>query len=110
MKEKGLMTSFYLANAADVFVTTYALHQDGFTELNSRAQDMINSGETSDILVAKIAITAVLTGIYALTAKEGNRWKWPVEKAMQIGNGLVWGAVVWNMVNVGLAFADKIMK
>ena len=38
---------------------------------------------------------------------ENRRWRWSAEKAMRIGNFLVWGGVAWNLLNIGLALGGK---
>ena len=108
MKEKLLMTSFYLGNFADAAITMVGINQPGFRELNQAADNLISNGGIYNALVGKMAIVAVLTGIYALTASENGRFKWPVERAMQIGNVVVWGAVAWNTLNVGLTVVEKL--
>ena len=91
----------------DTSLTINALIQPEWQELNRYAVSRIEAGNFDQVLIAKMALTAVMIGSYALASKIGSRWKMPIEKAMQIGNMIIWGAVAWNLVNYG---AELILK
>jgi len=103
MREKLLLTSFYIANTLDVVTTGIGLNLNGIKEINPGARDLFSVGEMDKVLIGKVAATAVFVGICALAAKENSKWKWSADKAMKIGNYLVWGGFAWNLLNIGLA-------
>jgi hypothetical protein len=112
MKEKVLMTTFALANLADAALTRLGMSMPGFKDINNNpivpADALFSSTESDRIFIAKWASMTILLGVYALAARHNGRWKWPAEKAIQIGNAIMVGVVAWNLVNIGLAVTDKI--
>jgi hypothetical protein len=102
MKEKNLMNMFLLGNIMDVAITSISLNAGLATELNKIPE---NSQEG---LILKAASTALILGVYAMANEYSSeeRGKYVVDKAMKIGNGVVWMAVAWNILNV----APEILK
>ena len=107
MKEKRLMTSFFLANAIDTAVSPFLAFQEGWKELGPLADIKIEHGEFHEALILKTAFSAVLIGSYALAAKMDSRWKYPTEQALKIGNVFVWGVQVWNAANILTTIAQS---
>lgn len=100
MKEKGLITSFFLANSLDTVVSSYFVLGEGWREGGPLAALKIEEGNFHEALILKTAFSAVLIGSYALAAKLNSRWEFPTRKALEIGNIFVWGVQVWNVVNI----------
>jgi hypothetical protein len=98
--QKRLITSFFLANAVDATITSMLLTQQGWQELNRLAFDSIAQDGIQEVLILKLALTAVLIGSYALAHCISSRLEYPLEKALQWGAILVWGVQVWNAANV----------
>ena len=100
MKEKRLITIFFLGNMIDASSTAYLLAQDGWQELNVFANGKIVQGEFTELIILKLAVTAVLIGSYALAKSTGSRLKFPLEKSLSIGTYAIWGVLAWNALNV----------
>lgn len=107
MKEKRLITSFFLANAVDSVTSPFLAVQEGWKELGPLALNKIEHGELHEAIILKTAFTAVLIGSYALASKIGSRWEYPTEKALQIGNVFVWGVQAWNAANIIAQVAEN---
>ncbi len=100
MDQKRLITSFFLANAVDATITSLLLTQQGWQELNRLAYESIAQDGIQEILILKLAVTAVMIGSYALAHCINSRLEYPLEKALQWGAMMVWGVQVWNAANV----------
>jgi hypothetical protein len=100
MKEKGLMTSFFLAGAVDVASTTYGLTLEGFNEVWIVGGPMVESGHFSNAALLRTAVTVSMIGMYALTKTHNSRWAFSFEKAMSIGNAICWGFNVFNVSQI----------
>jgi hypothetical protein len=98
--EKRLITAFFLGNAIDSTSTSILLTQKGWQELNQFVVNKIAMGEFHDVLILKLALTAVLIGTFALATCIESRWAAPIGKALRIGNLLVWGTQIWNGINL----------
>lgn len=108
-KEKALMTSFLAANMADVVLTKIATEHFNAAEfgvLGSQMTEIPNGNEL--VYASKIAITTIIIGLYALTQKEGKRWKFSTDKVLKIGNVMVWGVVTWDAANLAAEVASKL--
>ena len=73
MSEKGLMTSFFMAGLFDVSSTAIGLRM-GFQEVGPLASGVVESGNIHVAFISRMAVTAVMLGLYALTKKHNNRW------------------------------------
>ena len=102
---KRLITSFFVANVVDSLITAYFLSQEGWQELNLFAVGKISRGEFYQVLILKIAVTAILIGAYAIAKSLNSRLEYPLERSVQIGTALVWIVQVWNAFNVIATFA-----
>ncbi len=100
---KQLITLFFLANTLDSASTSYLLTQQGWQELNQFALSMIARGQIHVFLILKIAFMAALISAYAVTKQRGSRLAYPLEKALLLGNLIVWTVQLWNAFNVLLA-------
>jgi hypothetical protein len=97
MKEKVLMTSFYLANLADYGITKAGLAFAPHTtqELMPGIGNWIVS-EPERALVMKLAMTTLLIGADALAKQTNSRLEFTLEKSLQLANVILWAAVAWN--------------
>jgi hypothetical protein len=112
MKDRLLITSFFTANLADIAITTYGMTQKGFMERGVSANAFFETQNPVPMYIAKLAITAGLIGLYALSKKSKNvfgvKWEYVFEKALQFGNVAVWTMMLWNGINVGAYLLDKL--
>ncbi len=102
MKEKKLMTYFFLVQAADLAITLRALQLPGFSELNSFAAEMLDNGEEIKMIMIKMAVTLFLVGAYALTKEKESRFAFSTEKALQIGVAIMSAVLMMNAVQVAV--------
>lgn len=100
MKEKSLVTWFALGNTVDITLTLIVLIQGLGTEFNPLARQMMARGDTAQLLIVKVAFSAVLIGAYALSTSLNNRLRYSTEKSLQVAVLLVWGVQVWNLINL----------
>lgn len=100
MKEKSLVTWFALGNTVDISLTLIVLAQGLGTEFNPFARQMMASGDTSQLLIVKIAFSAILIGAYALSTSLNSRLRYSTEKSLQIGVFLIWVVQIWNLINL----------
>lgn len=54
-------------------MTANALAQPGWIELNRYAREVVNMGSLDKVLIAKMALTAVMAGTYALAVQIDSR-------------------------------------
>ncbi len=100
LKEKSLVTWFALGNTVDITLTLIVLVQGLATEFNPLARQVMARGDTVQLLIVKIAFSAILIGAYALSTSLNNRLRYSTEKSLQIAVFLVWGVQVWNLLNL----------
>ena len=100
MNEKRLITTFFLGNAIDSTSTSILLTQEGWQELNYFVTQKIAAGEFHDVIILKLAFTAILIGTFALATCINSRWASPIGRALRIGNLFVWGIQIWNGFNI----------
>ena len=100
MKEKTLVTWFALGNTVDIMLTMFVLVQGLGTEFNPLARQMMARGDTAQLLIVKVAFSAILIGAYALSTSLNSRLRFSTEKSLQIAVFLVWGVQVWNLLNL----------
>jgi len=93
------MTTFFAGGMADVLSTEIGL-QVGLNEAGIMGKSHIEAGRGHEAYMVRIAVTAVLIGLYALSKKHGGRWEFPLDKAIRIGNLITWGADVLNVVQI----------
>ncbi|MDH5533779.1 MAG: DUF5658 family protein [Candidatus Pacebacteria bacterium] len=105
MEKEKLINSFVAANIADSALTWVALDKLNFQEVNIVAQDMISNGGIERVLLFKFAITSLLILFYALTNHSESRFAYSSEKALQIGNVIIWIAVLSNLLQITMEIA-----
>jgi len=105
MKKEKLINSFVAANVADSALTWVALDKLNFQETNSFAQNLIADGGIERAIAFKFALTSLLIIFYALSTQKESRFAYSSEKALQIGNILVWIAVLSNLVQITMEIA-----
>lgn len=98
MKEKKLIFSFFAGGLADIVITEFALNLHGFEEANRFQQSIIEQGGFHNAAALRIATTAFLIGVYALS--RNTKMSWSVEKATQAANLIVWAVNVLNAVQI----------
>lgn len=102
-QSKQLINSFVLANVCDALVTGVGLLMPGFVEKGLLASHLLAESQTIPLLILKVAVTAFMIGIYALTTPHQGRWSRPIATAFKLCTILVWCAVAWNELNIALA-------
>jgi hypothetical protein len=100
LKEKALITMFFLGNAIDSTSTPFILSQEGWKEMNSMAAHKFMSGDLYQVIMVKMLLTAALIGTYALAKGINSKLEYPLEKVLRIGNIIIWTVLVWNTANV----------
>jgi Domain of unknown function (DUF5658) len=100
LKEKALITMFFLGNAIDSTSTPIILSQEGWKEMNSMAAQKFVSGDLYQVIMVKMLLTAALIGTYALAKGINSKLEYPLEKALRIGNIIIWAVLVWNTANL----------
>lgn len=99
MKEKVIMTSVLTAGFADVGTTAMGLNM-GFVEVGILPSHMIESGLATEAYITRIAVSAVLIGIYALSKQYPHKFTDSVDKGIRIGNIVAWGVAALNAVQL----------
>lgn len=99
MKEKFVMTTFLAAGLGDVATTAVGL-SNGFKETGIMGQHLVEMNNETGAYVARVAVSAVLIGIYALSKEYPNRFSFSVDRAMRISNVITWGIVALNTVQI----------
>lgn len=100
MKEKALITSFFATMSADSVLSYHLITNEGWREGNLVAGYHIEQGNLENLIIAKMGVTAVLIGSYALAAKIGSRWEYSTRRALQISNVIMWGVLAWNTAKI----------
>lgn len=89
------MASIMAATVADIGTTMGAL-ATGSIEVGYFAKGFQLEGNMEAAYLAKFAVSAVLVGIYALTARKDNDWAWGYDKVMKVLSVAMW---VWPAIN-----------
>lgn len=89
------MTSVLSAGFADVGTTAMGLNF-GFSEVGILPSYMVESGLTTEAYMTRIAVSAVLIGIYALSKQYPHKYTDAVDKGIRIGNIIAWGVAALN--------------
>lgn len=106
-KEAKLMTSWFVGNLLDTAVTHLAVN-NGLREFSHGTVNdvLLEDGRLDTQAVVKIGLTVMYTGLFALAhvAPENSKinYKYVTDKTLQIGNLIIWGAVVWNIAQVAI--------
>lgn len=99
MKEKVIMTSVLAAGFADVGTTAIGLNS-GFREVGILASQMVESGHTTEAYLTRIAVSAILIGIYAVSKEYPNKFTNSIDKGIRIGNIFAWGIAALNAAQI----------
>ena len=98
------MTSFVAGQIADASITTIALGV-GFPERGVGMSRLLETGGITDALLVKMAVTVIITGLYAISKELGSRHFWSIDKGTRIGNLVTWGAVALNTLRLAGYFS-----
>jgi hypothetical protein len=108
MKEKRLMTSFFVASFTDVALTHYALDTiDGAREIGLMGAGLIEDGRFDDAAMIRIGFVVLMVGMYALNEARETRWAYSFEKSLQISNVIVWSVNAINFAQIMYESAPK---
>ncbi|SRR5581483_4388828 len=99
MKEKFVMTSVFASSIADV-VSTHIGLSNGLQEVGIFGRMSFENHLITNAYISRVAMTAVLIGVYALCKQYPNRFSFSVDKATRIVNVITWGAVALNMAQL----------
>lgn len=94
-----MMTTFLVGGLGDVATTAVGL-SNGFREVGPLGSQLMEADNHTGAYVARIAVTAVLLGLYALSKEHPNRFTYSVDRAMRISNVITWGIVALNAVQI----------
>lgn len=99
MKEKFVMTTFFAAGLTDVATTAVAL-KSGFSEIGIIGSRMHEVGNPDGMYVYRMAVTAVLIGLYAFSKEHPSRYSFSIDRATRIANIISWGVVALNSIQI----------
>ncbi len=99
MKEKFIMTSFLAGQLADASITTIGLSAN-FSEKGYWINHLLETGGMTNALLAKMAVTAVVIGLYALSKEKNSRHFPAIDKGTRVGNLVTWGVVALNTLRL----------
>ena len=99
------MTSFFAVEMLDIGMTKLAVDHLGGTELNPVGAEIMGSLGNDSAFILKTALTAILIGTYALASDHNFiaariDFKYGLERSLQWGSLLMWGATAWNTANL----------
>jgi energy-converting hydrogenase Eha subunit A len=99
MKEKFVMSTFFIGGMSDVATTAVGL-ANGFKEVGPLASHLMEVDNDTGAYITRIAVTSVMLGVYALSKEYPNRFSYSVDRAMRISNLITWGIVALNVVQI----------
>lgn len=99
MKEKFVMTSLLVGGVADIATTAVGLSQ-GFQEVGGFGSHAAETGNMNGAYIYRMAVTAILIGIYAYSKENPNRFSYSIDRAARISNLILWGVVALNAVQL----------
>jgi hypothetical protein len=99
MKERILMTSVLIGSMADVVSTHMGLNL-GLKEIGLVGSLNFENHSMTNAYISRIAVTALIIGMYALTKEYPNRLSYSVDKATRIINLITWGVVAMNSIQL----------
>ncbi|MFA5987942.1 MAG: hypothetical protein WC797_04835 [Candidatus Paceibacterota bacterium] len=99
MKEKFLAATFVAGQLADASITTLgvSIHH---AENSLWMKSLQEQGGLSHMLVAKIAVSSLVLGLYAISREANSKYASPVEKGLIIGNLATWVVVSYNTLRL----------
>ena len=99
MKEKFVMTTFCASQIADASITTLALGV-GFPENGAWMSRVIESGGLNNALLAKMAVTTVLIGLYTFSKENKSKYFRPVDHGLRLTGLMTWGIAAANALRL----------
>lgn len=93
---------FFTGQLFDVFSTYYAIDILKLTESNPLAKTLFDTVGMDQFMMAKLFMSAVLIALYLISLKKINRWRWVLEKSLQIGSIGIWTVVSLNALMIAL--------
>lgn len=99
MKEKFMMTSCLLAGVGDVATSALGLSV-GLREVSPLAGQLVEAGNADAAFISRMASTAVLIGLYALSRKHAGVYTQGLDNILGISNVIAWGVVALNILNI----------
>ncbi len=107
LKDKLLMTSFFVAALVDILTTGVGLNLGTFREIGWIGSQQVGAGTPMNAMVFRMAVTAFMVGMYALTKERGHKpLVYSFEKAVATTNLLSWSVVFFNAFQIGLYVAS----
>ncbi len=93
------MTSLFTSAAADVGTTVLGINQ-GMAEAGVLGHDCYERGDMTGAYIVRVAVTATLIGLYALSKEKPGRWEFPIDRAVRIANIFSWSIAALNAVQI----------
>ena len=102
MNEKFMLTAWLAGKTLDSGITLAGLSLSSkLVETSLIGGPLVQSGNLSNYLIAKMALTGAYIGMYALSkASKNEKLNYVFTKTIPIVNGLVWGAVGINIIQI----------
>lgn len=101
MKEKLLMTSFFVGSMGDIATTAYALNV-GLPEKGVMGMRLAEMNNMTGAYIYRIAATVMLIGIYAISKERPGRFTFSADRALRAANLITWGITALNAVQIAL--------
>lgn len=101
MKEKFIMSSLFVGSVGDVATTAYALNQ-GLSEKGVMGARLMEMNNPTGAFIYRMAVTAVIIGIYAIAQEKPGRFTFSIDRAARIANVITWGITALNAVQIVL--------
>jgi hypothetical protein len=99
MKEKFVMTSVFIASLGDVASTHLGISH-GLKEMGVLGSHFFETNSMANAYIVRVATTALLIGVYALSKEYPGDFSFSIDKATRIINVLSWGVVSLNMLQL----------
>ena len=100
MTPKDHVNYFILGNIADTAITYLALQRlEGFTEVGIAGSDLAMD-EPTRMIISKIAATALIVGVYAITREKNKEREFVGRKSMEIASAAVYLILLKNIIQV----------
>ncbi|MBW7944080.1 hypothetical protein H3C70_01635 [Patescibacteria group bacterium] len=91
---------FVVGQLADLMITYTALsHLEGFREVGPAGSSMITE-DSNRLIIAKIAVTAFLAGLYAITRDKNPRAEFIGRKSLELSTAIVYLILASNVLQV----------
>jgi energy-converting hydrogenase Eha subunit A len=101
MKEKFIMTSFFVAGLSDIATTAIGL-ENGMVERGIAGKNLAETNNMVGAYVFRIAVTSVLIGLYAFSKENPSRFSFSIDRATRIANVICWGVVALNATQLAM--------